>query len=111
EPCTLELNHNRADGPEVRGTRIRITRPATAPLLPIAFHALEAIKSVSGRDLFQQAAGRGRSWAMFDKVMGSDGTRRDLQHGRSARQIVDSWRPVQEAFRKLRRPYLLYPEE
>lgn len=110
EPVALDLNRNARDGSEFQGVRIRLTRPATAPVTSVAFHALEAVKATSGRDLFQLAARRGRSWDMFDKVTGSDRVRRALQQGRSAGEIVASWKPGVEEFRSRRRPYLLYPE-
>ena len=49
-----------------------------------------------------------KSFAMFDKVNGTDATRKALQAGDSAAEIVASWRAGEEAFRKLRRRYLLY---
>jgi uncharacterized protein YbbC (DUF1343 family) len=45
---------------------------------------------------------------MFDKVNGTDATRRDLQAGRSARNIVNSWKAGEESFRNQRATYLLY---
>jgi uncharacterized protein YbbC (DUF1343 family) len=110
EPLSLDANRNPKDGEELRGVRLRLTKPATAPLTAVGFHALQAIKETSGRDLFQQAARRGRSWEMFDKVTGSDRIRRAMQQGRGAKEIVESWKPGEDAFRTRRRPYLLYPE-
>ncbi len=110
EPVEADLNRLASDGREFRGVRVRVTQPATAPVTGVAFHALEAIKATAGRDLFRGAVARGRSWDMFDKVTGSDRTRLALQQGRSAAQIVAAWKPGEAAFRKLRQPYLLYPE-
>jgi uncharacterized protein YbbC (DUF1343 family) len=45
---------------------------------------------------------------MFDKVNGTDETRKELQAGTSAADIVASWKPGEEAFRKKRKKYLLY---
>jgi uncharacterized protein YbbC (DUF1343 family) len=108
DPLEMDFNRRPADGLELRGARIRLTDPARAPLTAINFFVLEAVKKTAGRDLFQQAIQRGKSWAMFDKVSGSDRLRRALQAGKPARDIVNSWRANEEAFRQRRQPYLLY---
>jgi uncharacterized protein YbbC (DUF1343 family) len=109
-PVEMDFNQRPEDGRELRGARLEFTQPATAPLFAVSFHALEAIRATTGRDLFQLAIRRGKSWAMFDKVCGTDRLRRDLQAGKSARDIVESWKPDEDAFRRQRRPYLLYPD-
>jgi uncharacterized protein YbbC (DUF1343 family) len=108
ETMELDLNRSPADGREVRGVRLRVTQPATAPLAAINIYALEAIQTTAGRDLFQQAVQRGKNWTLFDKVSGSDRLRRALQSGESARAIVTSWRANEQAFARQREPYLLY---
>jgi uncharacterized protein YbbC (DUF1343 family) len=45
---------------------------------------------------------------MFDKVNGTDETRKALHAGKSANSIVASWRAGEEAFRQARKKYLLY---
>jgi uncharacterized protein YbbC (DUF1343 family) len=45
---------------------------------------------------------------MFDKVNGTDATRLALQSGKSAEEIVASWRAGEEKFRSKRKKYLLY---
>jgi len=45
---------------------------------------------------------------MFDKVNGTDVTRKALQAGTPASEIVKSWKPDEDAFRKARKKYLLY---
>ena len=110
DPVSLDFNRNGRDGKELRGVRLRFTEPATAPIAPIAFYALDAVRRTSGRDLFRQAQARGRSWEMFDKVTGSDRIRKALQAGESPRRIVASWKAGEDAFRQKRRPYLLYGE-
>lgn len=92
----------------LNGARIHFTDPHRAPLTAINFYVLEAVRAVSGRDLFAEAVREGRSFVMFDKVNGTDATRRDLQARRSAANIIKSWRRGEEAFRQLRRKYLLY---
>ncbi len=93
----------------VGGVQIFFTEPGRAPLTAINFYALQALKSSAGRDLFEQAVKTGKSFAMFDKVNGTDATRKSLQEGRSASEIVLSWKAGEDAFRVKRKPYLLYP--
>jgi uncharacterized protein YbbC (DUF1343 family) len=45
---------------------------------------------------------------MFDKVNGTDATRKALQAGTPASEIVKSWKAGEEDFRKKRKKYLLY---
>lgn len=92
----------------VSGVQLFFTDPARAPLTAVNFHALEALKRVANRDLFEEAVASGRGLEMFDKVNGTDATRKALQAGRTAAEIVASWKPGEEAFRKLRAKYLLY---
>ncbi len=45
----------------------------------------------------------------FDLLMGTDSIRHQIERGLSAEQIKAGWQPEVEAFKELRRPYLLYP--
>jgi uncharacterized protein YbbC (DUF1343 family) len=90
------------------GVQIFFTDPTRAPLTAINFYALEALKKVAGRDLFAEASQAGKSFAMFDKVNGTDTTRKALQAGTPAAEIVASWKAGEEAFRQKRKAYLLY---
>jgi uncharacterized protein YbbC (DUF1343 family) len=58
--------------------------------------------------LFAEAVKRKKSFSMFDKVNGTDATRKALQAGTPAAEIVASWRPGEEAFLQKRKKYLLY---
>ncbi len=93
----------------IAGVQIHFTDPHRAPLTAINFYALEAVKKLAGRDLFAEAAKAGKSFNMFDKVNGTDATRKALQAGKSAASIVKSWKADEEAFRQKRQKYLLYP--
>jgi uncharacterized protein YbbC (DUF1343 family) len=90
------------------GVQLYFTDPAHAPLTAVNFYAVEAIKTLTGRDLFEQAVKSNRSFNMFDKVNGTDASRKALQSGVAAGQIAQSWRGDEAAFRKLRKKYLLY---
>ena len=93
---------------DIAGVELFFADPRKAPLAAINFYALEALKKLAGRDLFAEAAEAKKSFNMFDKVNGTDQTRRALQAGASAREIVASWKAGEETFRKERKKYLLY---
>lgn len=92
----------------IGGVQVYFTDAAHAPLTAINFYAIEALKKVANRDVFAEAVKSGKSFAMFDKVNGTDETRKALQAGKPASEIVAAWRPVEQAFRAKRKPYLLY---
>ena len=92
----------------LHGVRLEFTDPARAPLMPLNFYLLEAIQNAAKRNLFAEALQANRGFDMFDKVNGTDATRRDLAAGRSAASIVRSWKMGEDSFRKTRAKYLLY---
>ncbi len=92
----------------IGGVQLHFTDPARAPLTAINFHAIEALRTVGGIDVFAAAVQAGKNFDMFDKVNGTDATRLALQAGQSAAAIVASWRAAEEAFRREREPFLLY---
>src|SRR6266851_4176631 len=47
---------------------------------------------------------------MFDKVCGTDEIRRQLKTGKSASEIVETWKTGEESFHQQRRKYLLYTD-
>jgi uncharacterized protein YbbC (DUF1343 family) len=92
----------------VGGVQIYFTDPVAAPLTALNYYALEALKVVSGRDVFDEATKAGKKFDMFDKVNGSDAPRLAAQAGKSAAEIVSGWHAAEEKFREARKPYLLY---
>jgi uncharacterized protein YbbC (DUF1343 family) len=108
QPITYKPYYFSFKDQEVGGVQLFFTDPNHAPLTAINFYALEALKRVANRDLFAEAIKTNKSFAMFDKVNGTDATRKALQAGTSAAEIVRSWKADEEAFRKQRRKYLLY---
>lgn len=92
----------------VGGVQLYFTDPVHAPLTAINYYALEALKKVAGRDLFDEAQKANKKFDMFDKVNGTDATRLALQSGKSAAEIVASWKVGEEKFRQERGKYLLY---
>lgn len=96
-------------GEEVQGAHIHFTDPARAPLVSLNFYAFEAARRLGGRDLHAAAAKSRTSFAMFDKINGTDRTRAALKAGTSAAEIIASWAAGEDRFRRERQKYLLYP--
>jgi uncharacterized protein YbbC (DUF1343 family) len=92
------------------GVRLDFVDPARAPLVVINLCFVEAIRAIAGRSLLTEAVRTGRDFQMLDKIAGSDATRIALRAGQSATEIARSWRIGEDAFRNMRRKYLLYPE-
>ena len=92
----------------IAGVQIYFTDPRRAPLTAINFYAMEALKKVAGRDLFDEAVKAKKKFDMFDKVNGTDATRLALQSGKSAAEIVASWKEGEQKFREKRKRYLMY---
>src|SRR5207248_130894 len=63
-------------GDLIGGVQLYFTEPGRSPLTALNFYALEALKKASGRDLFVEAARTNKSFVMFDKVNGTDATRK-----------------------------------
>ncbi|MGD0259096.1 MAG: DUF1343 domain-containing protein [Verrucomicrobiota bacterium] len=108
QPITYKPYYFMFSNQLIGGVQIFFTDPAAAPLTAINFYALEALKKVADRDLFAEAVKAKKSFTMFDKVNGTDTTRKALQAGTPAAEIVASWKAGEDAFRKARKKYLLY---
>ena len=109
KPITYKPYYFTFKDKEIGGVQLFLTEPSRAPLTALNIYALEALKKAAGRDLFAEiAAGSNRTFGMFDKVNGTDATRKSLQAGKPANEIVASWKTGEDAFRKARKPYLLY---
>ena len=108
DPVSFTPRRGAYAGRKVHGVRLRLTDPAAAPLVPINFYALDAARELAGKRLYAEAARQGRSFAMFDKLMGTDKVRRALAAGVSGEELARSWAPALERFRALRAKYLIY---
>jgi uncharacterized protein YbbC (DUF1343 family) len=84
------------------GVEIRVIDRRNLDPVAVAVHAIHAIRGLHG-DRFE--------WRIpgIDQLYGSDSLRRDLDAGRTAEQIIESWSPGLEAFARARERYLLYP--
>ena len=108
QPITYKPYYFMFANQEIGGVQIFFTDRARAPLTAINFYAFEALKKVANRDLFDEAVKAKRGFNMFDKVNGTDATRKALQAGTPASEIVASWKAGEDMFRKARKKYLLY---
>ena len=104
---TFSVTH---EGQRLQGVLLKVNDPVHAPLVAINFYLLDGLEQASGRDLFAEAVKRKRNFQMFDKVSGTDEIRRQLKAGKSAAEVVESWAPGEEAFRRRRQKYLLYTD-
>lgn len=107
QPLTYKPYYATFKDEVIGGVQVHLTEPATAPLTAINFYALEALRSL-GRDVFADALAAKKSFDMFDKVNGTTATRRALQAGTPAAEIVGGWKAGENRFRQERVPYLLY---
>jgi len=98
------------EGQRLQGVLLKIDDPVHAPLVAVNFYLLDGLRKVTGRDMYVEAAQRKKDFQMFDKVCGTDEIRRQLKAGKSASEIVGSWRAGEEAFRQQRRKYLIYAD-
>jgi uncharacterized protein YbbC (DUF1343 family) len=108
QPVSYKPFYGAFKNQEVGGVQIFLTDEVRAPLTAINFYAIEALHKVASLDVFAKAVATKRGFAMFDKVNGSDQPRKQLEAGRSAAEIVASWKPAEEIFREQRKKYLLY---
>lgn len=109
EPVRFTPTRGAYAGQEVQGVHLKFTDPARAPLAALNVYLWDGIRRLHGRNLCQEALRRGHSFAMFDKICGTDRLRRDLVKGRSSSEIIATWAAGEESFRRRRAPYLLYP--
>jgi uncharacterized protein YbbC (DUF1343 family) len=107
-PITYEPYYFSYKTQYIAGAQLYFTDPAHAPLTAINFYALEVLRKLANRDLFAEGAKTNKSFSMFDKVNGTDASRKAFASGKSAAEIVASWKPGEDAFRKARKKYLLY---
>jgi uncharacterized protein YbbC (DUF1343 family) len=107
QPLTYKPYYSTFKDEIVGGVQIYITDPANAPLTAINFYALEALRAL-GRDVFAEAQKANKKFDMFDKVNGTDATRRALQADTPAAEIVARWKAGEEKFRKERERFLRY---
>lgn len=98
----------KAGNRQLKGVKIDFKDPVNAPLVPLNFYALDAIRKTTGRNLFNEALKNKKNFQMFDLINGTDATRKMLTAGHSGASIVNSWKQGESKFRQQRQKYLLY---
>jgi len=89
------------------GARVAIDPQAPANITAINMAGLEFLKKLLPKKRFFSDA---ENMLMFDKLNRGRQTRKAVEGGMSARQIVASWDAGVAKWREERKPYLLYPE-
>jgi len=109
ESTQTTVARGRYKGKTIPAVKVHFNDPVNAPLTPVNLYVIEALRLVQGKDMVQIKNDEGKRWGLFDKVNGTDATRRDLEVGRSVKNIVQSWQQGLDTFREQRKPYLIYP--
>ncbi len=92
---------------KLSGVQIHITDFDTIQPVSVGIHLMEAMHKLYPDKNILNPENSNRE-AMFDKVMGTDTVRKALTAGKSAEQIISSWQPEFEKFKKKRAQYLIY---
>lgn len=109
EPHTFISTVGRWKGSKHYGTRLTI-EPRTRTHLPsVGYHVIELMRrQLNGWDPFAKTSENQRG--LFDKVTGSANIRKAIGERMPVAEMTKSWREGEQAWRKERLPYLIYPE-
>lgn len=105
QPVTYKPYYSTFKDEPIGGVQLYFTDRAHAPLTALNYYALEALKQVAGLDVLANA---GKRLSMWDKVNGTDAPRLAFAAGKSAAEIVASWKAGEDQFRRDRESCLLY---
>ena len=89
------------------GARVAIDPQSPANITAINMAGLEILKKLLPKKRFFADA---ENMVMFDKLNRSRQTRKMVEAGATARQIVATWDLGVAKWREERKPYLIYPE-
>jgi len=108
-PLSYQPFYGPMKGEFIQGVEIYFTDPARAPLTAINYYLLEGLRKAATIDAFAQTAKSDATRiTMFDKVNGTDDPRKEFQAGKSAAEIIATWKAEEDTFRRERARYLLY---
>jgi len=93
-----------------QGVQIHILDARAFEPMRVQIHILAAIRRLFPDHPLFDVRANPKGIRNFDRAMGSDSIRRQLEAGWEAEKIIRSWEPELEKFRQIRRKYLLYPE-
>src|SRR5690606_22146947 len=92
------------------GVQVMITDYSKVRPVEASIYVLEAVMKLypEADVLYAKPGAPQNRVSMFNKVMGTDQVRADLLAGKSAKEIVEGWRPEREKFAEEREKYFLY---
>lgn len=106
QPYVFTATTGRFKGSQYRGARLFISPRSEANFTAFAFHAMDTIRSLTRRDLFQRVSAS--NLAMFDKLNGCSSWRLRWVKGARAQDLERLWEPGVNAWIRERQRYLLY---
>jgi uncharacterized protein YbbC (DUF1343 family) len=106
QPYAFTATSGRFKGSRYFGARLFVNPRSEANFTAFAFHAMDTIRSLTGRDLFQRVSAN--NLTMFDKLNGSSSWRMKWARGASAFDLEKLWEPGITAWLRERQRYLLY---
>jgi uncharacterized protein YbbC (DUF1343 family) len=105
-PYSYTATTGRFKGATYFGARLIVNPRAEANFTAFAFHVLDTIRNLTGRNLFQRVSASNIS--MFDKLNGCSSWRDRWLRGAQWRDLEKLWEPGVAAWLEERQPYLLY---
>ena len=109
-PVTFEPFYGVFKNKVINGAQIFYTDRDKVNLCGLAVQILYHVFHKPGVAMFQPDATGDSGPDAFDKIAGGDGLRTALEQNRTPEEIVESWQPGLEAFRKARQRFLLYKD-
>jgi uncharacterized protein YbbC (DUF1343 family) len=94
-------------GQMCQGVQMHFWDFGKANLMQISMNLMQEIRARFGPALYQGIPQDKIS--LYDKVCGGDALRNHFTRGGSAQEIMATWEPSLQAFRELRKKYLIYP--
>ena len=94
-------------GQMCQGVQIHFWDISKANLLQISMSLMQEIRGRFGPTIYQGIPADKIS--LYDKVCGGDALRNHFTRGGTAQEIIATWEPSLQAFRELRKKYLIYP--
>ncbi len=94
-------------GQMCQGVQMHFWDFSKANLMQISMNLMQEIRTRFGPTIYQGIVADKIS--LYDKVCGGDALRNHFTKGGSAQGIIATWEPSLQAFRELRKKYLIYP--
>lgn len=92
-------------GEEIQGVHLYISNYRTIRPVTAQVHMMEILQALYPEEELFERLGDG---AAFHKALGTRSTRQQLLDGWTAEQIIASWQPRLEEFKKIREKHLIY---